>query len=302
MSNPETKEEEKKEFQKEDTKKEPEKKKDDEEMKNLETSMYQIKLGDSNYEDSLKIAEKFKEEGNNALKENKFQEAYNKYSAAINLKIETTKNSIYYSNRALVDLKLENYGSAIQDANNSIEIDSTYLKAYYRRADANSFLEKYKEAIKDYSFLLEKLPNDSNLKEKINLCKIRIKKKNFWDAFNSEGRSSKQTIESLLKKITVESSYEGPKMNDNCEFDKDWILKLIDYMQDMELKKDKSKKYIHKKFLLLILKKLKEYFSNQKESLIDITIPENAKFTVVGDLHGQFYDLLNIFKINGYPS
>ena len=302
MSNPETKEEEKKEFQKEDTKKEPEKKKDDEEMKNLETSMYQIKLGDSNYEDSLKIAEKFKEEGNNALKENKFQEANNKYSAAINLKIETKKNSIYYSNRALVDLKLENYGSAIQDANNSIEIDSTYLKAYYRRADANSFLEKYKEAIKDYSFLLEKLPNDSNLKEKINLCKIRIKKKNFWDAFNSEGRSSKQTIESLLKKITVESSYEGPKMNDNCEFDKDWILKLIDYMQDMELKKDKSKKYIHKKFLLLILKKLKEYFSNQKESLIDITIPENAKFTVVGDLHGQFYDLLNIFKINGYPS
>ena len=189
MSNPETKEEEKKELQKEETKKEPEKKKDDEEMKNLETSMYQIKLGDSNYEDSLKIAEKFKEEGNNALKENKFQEAYNKYSAAINLKIETTKNSIYYSNRALVDLKLENYGSAIQDANNSIEIDSTYLKAYYRRADANSFLEKYKEAIKDYSFLLEKLPNDSNLKEKINLCKIRIKKKNFWDAFNSEGRS-----------------------------------------------------------------------------------------------------------------
>ena len=59
-------------------------KKEDEEMKNLETSMYQIKLGNSNYEDSLKISEKFKEEGNNSLKENKFQEAYDKYTLAIN--------------------------------------------------------------------------------------------------------------------------------------------------------------------------------------------------------------------------
>ena len=116
-----------------------EEKKEDLEMKNLETSMYQIKLGDSNYEDSLKIAEKFKEEGNNSLKENKFQEAYEKYTLAINLKIETKKNSIYYSNRAYVDLKLENFGSAIQDANSSIKIDPKYYKAYYRRAAANFF-------------------------------------------------------------------------------------------------------------------------------------------------------------------
>ena len=38
------------------------------------------------------------------------------------------------------------------------------------------------------------------------------------------------------------------------------------------------------------------------EALIDINIPEGEKFTVVGDLHGQFYDLLHIFEINGYPS
>lgn len=43
------------------------------------------------------------------------------------------------------------------------------------------------------------------------------------------------------------------------------------------------------------------YFRKQP-SLIDITVPDEFKFTICGDIHGQFYDLMNIFKINGFPS
>ena len=43
-------------------------------------------------------------------------------------------------------------------------------------------------------------------------------------------------------------------------------------------------------------------FYYTQPSLISITVPSSHKITIVGDLHGQFYDLLNIFELNGYPS
>ena len=63
----------------------------------------------------------------------------------------------------------------------------------------------------------------------------------------------------------------------------------------------KQQKKLHRKFAFQMLLDMLAYFSSQP-TLVDVSIPDEAKFTVCGDVHGQFFDLMNIFHLNGMPS
>jgi len=67
-------------------------------------------------DDKISEANKLKEEGNFFLTNHLYSSAVEKYTLAI----ELNKTAVYHSNRAQAYIKLEQYGSAIEDANASI--------------------------------------------------------------------------------------------------------------------------------------------------------------------------------------
>ncbi len=68
------------------------------------------------------------------------------YSKAIQL---NPSNAVYFGNRAFAHIKLEEYGSAVEDATAAIDLDPNYVKGYYRRGDSYLALGKFKLALKD---------------------------------------------------------------------------------------------------------------------------------------------------------
>ncbi|KAK9004290.1 hypothetical protein V6N11_002093 [Hibiscus sabdariffa] len=90
----------------------------------------------------------------------------------------------------------------------------------------------------------------------------------------------------------VEPQYSGAKIEGDV-VTLDFVKKMMDDF--------KNQKCLHKRYAFQIVLQMREMLQVQP-SLVDINIPNGSHFTVCGDVHGQFYDLLNIFELNGLPS
>lgn len=95
----------------------------------------------------------------------------------------------------------------------------------------------------------------------------------------------------------IDPAYDGPRLPEDVATTKpDFIVALMDRF--------KRGKLLHRKYVIQILLALKAMFE-KLPSLLRVSLPANdpdAHFTVCGDTHGQFYDVCNIFSINGLPS
>ena len=96
-----------------------------------------------------------------------------------------------------------------------------------------------------------------------------------------------------MRASKVESDYKGPQFNEKNEITQEFVCQLLDHFRDQ--------KTLHKKYAYEILFKIRDFFK-QQPTLVDIKIGDEDKFTICGDIHGQYYDLLNIFKLNSIPS
>jgi serine/threonine-protein phosphatase 5 len=235
-------------------------------------------------------AEDIKLLANEAFKGHKYSQAIDLYTQAIELNSE---NAVYWANRSLAHTKLEEYGSAIQDASKAVEIDRKYSKGYYRRGAAYLAMGKFKDALKDFQQVKRLCPNDPDAAKKLKECEKAVMKLKFEEAISlpdSQRRSVAESIDFHI--IEVEPQYTGARIEGD--------VVTLEFMKKM-LDDFKNQKFLHKRYAFQIVLQMREIL-RALPSLVEIKIPDGKHFTVCGDVHGQFYDLLNIFELNGLPS
>lgn len=89
-------------------------------------------------------AEAKKQSGNEFYKKKNYREAIKEYSAAIEF---NPKNASYYGNRSAAYMMDSNYKKALEDAQTSVKIDSTFAKGYLREGKCHIALGNAQAAL-----------------------------------------------------------------------------------------------------------------------------------------------------------
>lgn len=247
------------------------------------------KLMDNISLEDVQAAEKLKSEANMFFSSKNYSRAIEKYTDAISF---NPNSQVIYANRAFAYIKIEFFGAAIRDADTAITLDSAYVKGYYRRAVANMGLGNLKEALKDFKMVIKVAPGDQDAKRKCLECEKELRRIEFEKAitFDEVVKSAADLIGNI-DAIEVSESYNGPRLGNEV---------TLEFFESL-LESFKNEKRLHKKYAYQIMDQAKKLFE-QDSSIVDIAIPNGSKLTVCGDIHGQFYDLLKIFELNGLPS
>lgn len=109
-------------------------------------------------------AQEYKNAGNKAFTEGRFQEAVDLFSKAI----KEEENHVFYSNRSGAYASLKQYANALADAEKCIELSPSFVKGYSRQGAALFGLGRLADAKTAYQRGLSVDPTNSALKEGLN--------------------------------------------------------------------------------------------------------------------------------------
>ena len=185
---------------------------------------------------------------------------------------------------------MEAYGSAIADATRALELNPDLVKAYYRRAVANTAILKHSDALRDWKIVIKKQPSDKIARTQCDECQRIVKRDAFLKAIEVGPQPS--AAEGLdVENITVEDKYDGLRLG------REMTQEFIDDM----IQRFKDGKKIHRKYVYQIILAVKNIV-HAEPTMPEVSVEKDEKITVCGDTHGQFFDLMELFRLAGAPS
>ncbi|KAK9807977.1 hypothetical protein WJX73_009842 [Symbiochloris irregularis] len=108
------------------------------------------------------MAEAFKAKGNAAFSAQRFEEAIDFFSQAIEV---DSSNHVLFSNRSAAKASLKRFAEALEDAEQVVKIKRDWPKGYSRKGAAYMGLRKWSEAIEAYEQGLELDPDNAQMQE-----------------------------------------------------------------------------------------------------------------------------------------
>ncbi|CAL1707379.1 unnamed protein product [Somion occarium] len=248
-------------------------------------------------EQAKEKAAKLKAQANKAFSNHHFTEAADLYTQAIEL---NPKDATLWCNRAYTRIKLEEHGYALNDASTAIQLDPKYSKAYYRRATCYLQTLQYKKAIGDFKKVLALEPQNAVVKQQLDGTQKLMRRVEFEKAIEVE--EEKNPVERCIEIIKeggceVDKTYAGPKLpvgtNGKFTINLDFIHAMIEWF--------KNGKTLPRRYVWEIAIGAQEHFV-QEESLVTLDLKEGMTCDVIGDVHGQYWDMLHLFSLTGEPT
>ncbi|KAI0969198.1 hypothetical protein F4678DRAFT_167521 [Xylaria arbuscula] len=169
--------------------------------------------GDPDFKDAVKWLrtvqklDRMKEEGNAEYKAGRWQNAFDKYTSALDVDpANRGTNSKLLQNRALCRLKLKDYDAAVADCDRATALDPSYMKARKTKANVLAQAERWEDAVREWKKIQELDPEDRTIAREIRRVELELKKsqrKDFYKILGVAKDADDTTIKKAYRKLAI---------------------------------------------------------------------------------------------------
>jgi DnaJ homolog subfamily C member 7 len=148
-----------------------------------------------------------KEEGNVDFKAGRYQAAVDKYTQALDIDpMNRSTNAKILQNRALCQNKLKRHAEAIEDCDQALKLDPSYLKAKKTKASALGLAGQWEDSVREWKSLQEENPEDRTLPGEVRKAELELKKskrKDYYKILGVEKTADENAIKRAYRKLAI---------------------------------------------------------------------------------------------------